>query len=568
MTGLLRQMDSISMFVFLFFPPSRSPSRSRSRSDSRTPPSSSRSRSRSHSPASSASVPSRSRSRSTSGSRLRSRTLSPGGSSSRSSSPQSATSRTNKTPRSAQSSSSPRSRSSRSSQGSSRSPGWLSSSAGPRNSRSSRHRLSGGGGSTALNTLSPAGQLCHSAGSTGSGDGDRRPLAICVRNLPLRSSDTSLKDGLFHEYKKHGKVVTVKVAGQGSDRVAIVRFKKAEDVDKALEVSRDKLFFGCKIEVTPWDSGLDLDDNEFRPLEADLDEYHPKATRTLFIGNLEKDVTAAELRASFETFGPIIEIDIKKQSQGSSSGASGGTAGGTVTTTSSGSGGGGGGSSGGGSGSGSGGGAVGNSTSSSSSSSSAANNNNNNNNNNAYAFCQYADIASVVRAMRHLDGEQVGNTRVKLGFGKSMPTNCVWLHGVAESVAEKFLARHMSRFGHVSYAAIDRERFNGLVFYDQVSCAQAAVQELRGRALAGRKLQVDFASRECQAHFFELVEREPRSNSSSSAAAAALAVSSAIQHRLPSATTPSSSGRTVRTPSCSSRSSTHSKERTGSSSSR
>ena len=71
-------------------------------------------------------------------------------------------------------------------------------------------------------------------------------------------------------------------------------------MDKALEVSRDKLFFGCKIEVTPWDSGLDIDDNEFRPLEADLDEYHPKATRTLFIGNLEKDVTSADLRQHFE----------------------------------------------------------------------------------------------------------------------------------------------------------------------------------------------------------------------------------------------------------------------------
>lgn len=371
---------------------------------------------------------------------------------------------------------------------------------------------------------------------------DRRPLAICVRNLPLRSSDTSLKDGLFHEYKKHGKVVTVKVAGQGSDRVAIVRFKKAEDVDKALEVSRDKLFFGCKIEVTPWDSGLDLDDNEFRPLEADLDEYHPKATRTLFIGNLEKDVTASELRASFESFGPIIEIDIKKQSQ---------TGGGTATTP----------------------GAPTATTGSSSSTPTNSSSANNNNNNTAYAFCQYADIASVVRAMRHLDGEQVGNTRVKLGFGKSMPTNCVWLHGVAETVAEKFLARHMSRFGHVSYAAIDRERCNGLVFYDQVSCAQAAVQELRGRALAGRKLQVDFASRECQAHFFELVEREPnRSSSSSSASAAAAALAaSGIQHsRLPTTpSTTSATNRTVRTPSCSSsRSSTHSKERTGSSSSR
>ena len=31
-----------------------------------------------------------------------------------------------------------------------------------------------------------------------------KPLAICVRNLPLSSTDTSLKDGLFHEYKKYG----------------------------------------------------------------------------------------------------------------------------------------------------------------------------------------------------------------------------------------------------------------------------------------------------------------------------------------------------------------------------
>jgi RNA recognition motif. (a.k.a. RRM, RBD, or RNP domain) len=81
---------------------------------------------------------------------------------------------------------------------------------------------------------------------------DNRPLAICVRNLPARSSDTSLKDGLFHEYKKHGKVTWVKVVGQNTDRYALVCFKKPEDVDKALEVSRDKLFFGCKIDVAPY----------------------------------------------------------------------------------------------------------------------------------------------------------------------------------------------------------------------------------------------------------------------------------------------------------------------------
>jgi hypothetical protein len=46
--------------------------------------------------------------------------------------------------------------------------------------------------------------------------------------------------------------------------------------------------------------------DDIRPYEAELDEFHPKATRTLFIGNLEKDVTASELRKHFEQFGKII----------------------------------------------------------------------------------------------------------------------------------------------------------------------------------------------------------------------------------------------------------------------
>ena len=62
-------------------------------------------------------------------------------------------------------------------------------------------------------------------------------------------SESSLKDGLFHEYKKHGKVLGVKVFGQGADRYAVVTFKKPEDAEKALQVSQDKQFFGCRIEV-------------------------------------------------------------------------------------------------------------------------------------------------------------------------------------------------------------------------------------------------------------------------------------------------------------------------------
>ncbi|KAL1418557.1 hypothetical protein MTO96_005595 [Rhipicephalus appendiculatus] len=237
---------------------------------------------------------------------------------------------------------------------------------------------------------------------------DKRPLGICVRNLPVRSTDTSLKDGLFHEYKKHGKVTVVKVIGQGTERYAVVCFKKPEDVEKALEVSKDKLFFGCKIEVTSHE-GLDGEDNEFRPLEAELDEYHPKATRTLFIGNLEKDITTTELRKHFDQFGDIIEIDIKKQGSASS-----------------------------------------------------------------YAFIQYADIAR--------------------------------RDGVTEMVSDKFLSRTFGRYGPVSFAVVDRERGHALVYFDSLECAQHAVAEMRGRVLGGKKLQVDFASRECQSAFFDKIE--------------------------------------------------------------
>lgn len=338
---------------------------------------------------------------------------------------------------------------------------------------------------------------------------DRRPLAICVRNLPLRSSDTSLKDGLFHEYKKHGKVTWVKIVGQGSDRHAIVCFKKPEDVDKALEVSYDKLFFGCKIEVAPY-QGYDVDDNELRPYEAEIDEFHPKATRTLFIGNLEKDVTASDLRKHFDQFGEIIEIDIKKQGAVSS-----------------------------------------------------------------YAFCQYSDIISVVKAIRAMDGEHLGNNRIKLGFGKSMPTNCVWVDGVTDSVNEKYLTLQFDSFGPITQVIIDRDKGQALIFYEQVITAQAAVNKMRGVNMRGRKMQVDFASRECQESFYEHLEKqghvtervnfeERRDSSSTTTTASAAAAAAATT----TTTTPRNFDSSVTTANRYSRYETPSRPRTSSYSSR
>lgn len=64
--------------------------------------------------------------------------------------------------------------------------------------------------------------------------------------------DTSLKDGLFHEFKKFGKVTSVQIHGTSEERYGLVFFRQQEDQEKALTASKGKLFFGMQIDVTAW----------------------------------------------------------------------------------------------------------------------------------------------------------------------------------------------------------------------------------------------------------------------------------------------------------------------------
>ena len=56
---------------------------------------------------------------------------------------------------------------------------------------------------------------------------DKKPLGMLIRGFPVRSSNSSVRDGLFHEYKRYGKVTSVHISGTGEDRQAIVSFKKS-----------------------------------------------------------------------------------------------------------------------------------------------------------------------------------------------------------------------------------------------------------------------------------------------------------------------------------------------------
>jgi RNA recognition motif-containing protein len=127
-----------------------------------------------------------------------------------------------------------------------------------------------------------------------------------------------------------------------------------------------------------------------------------------------------------------------------------------------------------------------------------------------------------------MDGEHLGNNRIKLGFGKSMPTNCVWIDSISDNVSENYLTSQFSRFGAVSQVAIDRERRLALVFFEQIQYAQTAVKEMRGVTLRGRKLQVDFASRECQEAFFDKLDKQQAGANSLLPAVPALAFEAAV----------------------------------------
>uniref|UniRef100_A0A9J7WUD6 Msx2-interacting protein n=1 Tax=Cyprinus carpio carpio TaxID=630221 RepID=A0A9J7WUD6_CYPCA len=310
-----------------------------------------------------------------------------------------------------------------------------------------------GSGSSDSNSSSSEGSRARSVQSTAThappaphaltldSDEPRRSFGIRVQNLPTRSTDTSLKDGLFHEFKKYGKVTSVQIHGASEERYGLVFFRQQEDQEKALGVSKGKLFFGMLIEVTAWNGPETESENEFRPLDGRIDEFHPKATRTLFIGNLEKTTNYQQLLDVFQRFGEIVDIDIKRV-----------------------------------------------------------------NGVPQYAFVQYSDIASVCKAIKKMDGEYLGANRLKLGFGKSMPTACVWLDGLTSNITEQYLTRHFCRYGPVVKVVFDRLKGMALILYNNTDFAQAAVRETKGWKIGGNKIKVDFASQESQMAFYRSMQ--------------------------------------------------------------
>ncbi len=64
---------------------------------------------------------------------------------------------------------------------------------------------------------------------------------------------------------------------------------------------------------TPGNSSASATVNSKTIVDEDLDEYSLRATRTLYIGNLDRDVKHCDLREKLDKkYGDIVEIEIKK----------------------------------------------------------------------------------------------------------------------------------------------------------------------------------------------------------------------------------------------------------------
>eukprot|EP00096_Caligus_rogercresseyi_P003519 TRINITY_DN1667_c0_g1_i2.p1 TRINITY_DN1667_c0_g1~~TRINITY_DN1667_c0_g1_i2.p1 ORF type:complete len:732 (+),score=350.72 TRINITY_DN1667_c0_g1_i2:176-2371(+) len=164
-------------------------------------------------------------------------------------------------------------------------------------------------------------------------------------------------------------------------------------------------------------------------------EDDPLATRTLFTGNLELNITEEEMRRIFGRYGKLVDIDIKRPPPGTG---------------------------------------------------------------NAYAFIRYENLDQAHRAKLELSGQYIGKFQCKIGYGKVNPTPKVWVGGLGSWASGGLLESEFDRFGAIQKVDYRKGDPHAYIYFESIEAAQAAVQEMRGYPLGGqeRRLRMDFADME------------------------------------------------------------------------
>lgn len=161
-------------------------------------------------------------------------------------------------------------------------------------------------------------------------------------------------------------------------------------------------------------------------------EEDPLATRTLFAGNLEINISDEELRRIFGKYGIVEDIDIKRPPPGTG---------------------------------------------------------------NAFAFVRYQTLDMAHRAKVELSGQYIGKFQCKIGYGKATPTTRIWVGGLGAWTSVTQLEREFDRFGAIKKIEYNKGDTQAYILYDSIDAATAAVKEMRGFPLGApdRRIRLDFA---------------------------------------------------------------------------
>ncbi|XP_002742134.1 RNA-binding protein 15-like [Saccoglossus kowalevskii] len=316
-----------------------------------------------------------------------------------------------------------------------------------------------------------------------------------VSNFSVHVSDMAIKDALYHEFKKFGEVNVRLTYTAGDERVAYVNFRVTDGAREARRAKTGRLVLFDRTvditpvylphdhgpikqrslspdnssyanrntspprrmhvrhgslprEVTPRERNYTAYDNNrqqrnygnsndfFTPREQHmLPEDDQRATRTLFVGNLEAAVAESELRRVFDRFGIVEDVDVKRPMRGQG---------------------------------------------------------------NAYAFVKFLNLDMAHKAKVAMSGQYLGRNICKIGYGKPVPTTRLWVGGLGPWTSLAVLEREFDRFGAIRKIDYIKGDNHAYISYDSLDASQAACSQMRGFPLGGpdRRLRVDFADPE------------------------------------------------------------------------
>ncbi|ETN80918.1 hypothetical protein NECAME_08882, partial [Necator americanus] len=159
---------------------------------------------------------------------------------------------------------------------------------------------------------------------------------VYVERLPPRS-DGTVKEAIRDALKKHGRIVDISIDGDGDARKALVIFQRVVDMEKLVndshisilsmrvriraanhvvvqEAYNDYLSLNSpagSLAVVGADVDLPAKYASPNGCRNDVDAFHPKASRTLYVGGLESRISDDTLRRRFGRFGTILDVDVK-----------------------------------------------------------------------------------------------------------------------------------------------------------------------------------------------------------------------------------------------------------------